>query len=211
MGDEQQRATETEQEFLQPGDGIDVQVVGGLVQQQQVRLVHQGARQQHPALEPAGQVIEGQVGVQLQPRQHGLDPLLQLPAVAAFQFMLGAFQLIEVGAASRPSATAQAGGMVAVQQRRHVAKAAGDDIEQAAGRPGHILGQAGDSAGPGAVDIAAVRLRSRRRSASSGWTCRRRCARSGTPVRPVPGSGRPRPAAVDRRSRGGCCVGSTEA
>ncbi len=33
MGDEQQCATEAEQEFLQPGDGIDVQVVGGLVQQ----------------------------------------------------------------------------------------------------------------------------------------------------------------------------------
>ena len=40
------------EEFFQPVDGIDVQVVGGFIQQEQIRLVGQPARQQHTPLHP---------------------------------------------------------------------------------------------------------------------------------------------------------------
>ena len=49
MGDEEQRAVPPQQEFLEPRDPVDVQVVGGLVEKQQVRVAHQGAGEQHPS------------------------------------------------------------------------------------------------------------------------------------------------------------------
>jgi hypothetical protein len=53
VGDDDGAAGVGVQELLQPADGQDVQVVGGLVQQQQVGPTHQHLGQQHAQLEPA--------------------------------------------------------------------------------------------------------------------------------------------------------------
>ena len=50
--DENQRPAVTHQELFQPRDRFDVQVVGRLVQQQQVRLTDQCLSQQHAAFHP---------------------------------------------------------------------------------------------------------------------------------------------------------------
>ena len=50
MGDDDHRVLEAEQELSQPIDGLDVQVIGGLVQQEDVRVAEQGLGQQHPDL-----------------------------------------------------------------------------------------------------------------------------------------------------------------
>ena len=64
MGHEDQGAVPLLEEALQPVDGCDVQVVGWLIEQQQIRLRHQCARQQHAALHAAGQAAE--VGIAIQ-------------------------------------------------------------------------------------------------------------------------------------------------
>ncbi|MNQ66750.1 hypothetical protein D3C85_812500 [compost metagenome] len=49
VGNEQHRAVESQQGIFQPGDCTDVQMVGRLVEQQQVGFGHQGLGQQHAA------------------------------------------------------------------------------------------------------------------------------------------------------------------
>ena len=48
VGDEDQRATPVLQQVLQPLDGVQVEVVGGLVEQEHIGLGHQGLCQGHP-------------------------------------------------------------------------------------------------------------------------------------------------------------------
>ena len=88
MGNKQQRAVVTEQKLLQPIDGFNIQMVGGFVQQQQVRLPDQCACQQHPPFEPAGECRKLALRIELQACQHALHQLLSLPAVSSFQLML---------------------------------------------------------------------------------------------------------------------------
>jgi hypothetical protein len=47
VADEQQRAAKVLHHLFEPGDGIDVQMIGRLVQQQQIRLGDQCAAQHH--------------------------------------------------------------------------------------------------------------------------------------------------------------------
>ena len=61
VGDEHQPAAEAGQAVLQPGDGVDVEVVGGLVEHEQVDLLQQGPGQRHPLGLAAGE--GGHVGV----------------------------------------------------------------------------------------------------------------------------------------------------
>ncbi|KAF5029748.1 hypothetical protein DSECCO2_645370 [anaerobic digester metagenome] len=82
--DEHQRARAAHQIVFQPGDGVDVDVVGGFVQQQILRG-HQGAGQQHAALAPAGQGGELALRVQAQVVAHGQHIAVMLPPFARFQ------------------------------------------------------------------------------------------------------------------------------
>ena len=52
MGHEHEGLFELQEEILEPEDGVDVQMVCGLVQEQQIRLAHQGLGQKDPALHP---------------------------------------------------------------------------------------------------------------------------------------------------------------
>ena len=80
VGHKEQRAAEGEQELFKPGNGVNVQVVRGLVEEQKVRPACQGPREQDAALEAAGEFGEFCVLGKLQPRQDLLDFLLHLPA-----------------------------------------------------------------------------------------------------------------------------------
>ena len=55
VGDQDQPAAEAGQAVLQPGDGVDVEVVGGLVEDEQVDLLQQGPGQGHPLGLAAGE------------------------------------------------------------------------------------------------------------------------------------------------------------
>ncbi|MNE03228.1 hypothetical protein D3C80_957230 [compost metagenome] len=95
--DEQHGALEILQRLFKPGDGTDVQVVGRFVEQQQVRLGHQGLGQQDATTPAAGQLGEGLVGRQLQAAQGAVDQLLQTPAIAGFEVVLDVHQLVQIG------------------------------------------------------------------------------------------------------------------
>ena len=56
MSDKDQRPVVSEQKFFEPGDRADVEMIGRLIQQQQVRLAHQSARQHDLSARPAGAV-----------------------------------------------------------------------------------------------------------------------------------------------------------
>ena len=84
MGYHDHRVLKIDQELLQPGDGVQIQMVGRLVEQQDVRVAKQSLGQQHLHLLGAGQGIHlGVVELRLdaQAVQQVLGVGLRLPAV----------------------------------------------------------------------------------------------------------------------------------
>ena len=96
VGDEQHGARIAAQGVFQPGDGADVQVVGGFVEQQQIRLGHQRLGQQHAPPPAAGQFGEGLFRRQLQPAQGAFHQLLQAPAIAGLQLLLDVHEPLHI-------------------------------------------------------------------------------------------------------------------
>ena len=141
VGDEQHGAVVAHQRLFQPGDGADVQVVGGLVQQQQVGLGHQGLGQQHAAAPATGKFGQGLVRRQLQAAEGAVHQLLQAPAVAGLQFLLDMGEFGQVGIGLDVLAKV----MVFSQQRAHLRQAFGHHVEYGAlVRAGQFLGQFAD-------------------------------------------------------------------
>ncbi len=86
--DEDDGARKLVQKLLQPQNRLGIQVVGRLVQQQQIRLRRQGAAKSHAPLFAAGERPDQ--GVQRRRSQRGggrLDAGLQLPAVRAIDLV----------------------------------------------------------------------------------------------------------------------------
>ena len=81
VADAQQRAGEAEQQLLQPLDRLDVEMVGGLVEQQHVRLDDQRAREQRPPPPAAGQRGVVRSAVEAEARQHLVHALHALPVL----------------------------------------------------------------------------------------------------------------------------------
>jgi hypothetical protein len=114
VGDEQQGAGEFRQQGLQPFDGGEVQVVGGLVQQQQFRFRGQGAGQGDALLGAAGQGVHQGVGIQAQAGDGFLHPAVEAPGVVDFQFVGQAGQFGQGGGIA--TAGGMGGGVVGGQQ-----------------------------------------------------------------------------------------------
>ena len=139
MGDEQDGAGVVGQQRFEPRDGLDVQVIGGLVEQQQVGFGHQCAREKRAAAPAARQRVDGGIGRQVQPSQDGLDPLLHVPAVLFVELVLCLCQLLQ-----RPGRVVarDLDGRVVIRrdQRADVAEAFGDDVEdRRRGGQRHVL------------------------------------------------------------------------
>ena len=89
VGHQDDAAREAFQVMLQPGHGLRVQVVGGLVQQQHVRLGQQQPRQGHPATLTARQLVDGAVVGRAAQGVHGhLDLGIDVPQIAGVQLFL---------------------------------------------------------------------------------------------------------------------------
>ena len=95
VGDEQQRAAVFRHHVFQPLDGLDVEVVGGLVQQQHVRLHDQRPAERHPALPAAGKLRHRHIRRQVEAGQYLFDTGLRLPAMAAFELLLQLMHPVE--------------------------------------------------------------------------------------------------------------------
>ncbi len=150
MGNEHDGAAVFDQELLQPLDGLDVQVVGGLVEQQHVRVRDQRLAQQHAPLEPAGQLCEIGLGVQRQALDHGFDQPIGVPAAGRLDAFLQRAHALGV---ERPFGR----GMVFANQSAEFTQAARDHVEHGAGFTlGHFLGHAGDSNARLVAHLAAI-------------------------------------------------------
>ena len=115
VGDEQQRAGEIAQVVLEPPDRVDVEVVGRLVEQQQIRLRDQRLAEQRAPAPAAGQLAHRAIGRQRQPRHdHRLDSLLEPPAVALLELVLQLAEPLE----RRPVSVGRVDRRVVVVARR---------------------------------------------------------------------------------------------
>jgi len=93
MRDDQERTVEFVEKFGDPFDGFRVQVVGWLVENQQVGVRDQGAAHGHAPFLAAGKCFNPPVGGgTVQVRHRGLDAPVQRPAFqggdAMFQFLV---------------------------------------------------------------------------------------------------------------------------
>ena len=90
------------QRVFQPADGVDVQVVGGLIQQQNIGIREQGLRQQHPQLPARGDFAHGaKMLVYWNPRPHQQLSRAGFGSVAIvlgkFTFELGGVHVVVFG------------------------------------------------------------------------------------------------------------------
>ena len=79
MGDKEQRAPPAGEKLLQPGDRLEVEVVGRLVEQQHVGLGDQGPRQKHPTLAAGGERGKRGVAVEAHRLDRAVDQRLDVP------------------------------------------------------------------------------------------------------------------------------------
>ena len=67
MRHEDDGAAVAEQELFEPGDGLDVEVIRRLIEQQDVGLSHERPRQQDAPPPAAGQRVHDRGAIELQP------------------------------------------------------------------------------------------------------------------------------------------------
>ena len=126
MGDEQQRAGVLTQIVFEPADRVDVQVIGRLVEQQQIRRGDQRLAEQGAAPPPSGQLAHPTVGRQIEARHDQLHLLFEPPAVALLELVLQPAEPLErrrtrVGRQRRP--------VIRGYQRSQLAEAVGHFVE----------------------------------------------------------------------------------
>ena len=117
-----------QQEFLQPDNGVDVQVVGGLVQEQQRGALGQGPGQKHPALEAAREGFHPGARRQPQTGQHSAQPVVRGP------YLLVIALLGVVDTPLPPAQASQHASLVAQALGRHL-------VDLALQAVIHLLGQ----------------------------------------------------------------------
>ena len=89
MGDGQDGAGVGREVALQPLHRLGVEVVGGLVEQQQVGLLEQQLAQRHPAALATGEVVDERIGRRAAQRVHRLvQPAVDVPGVGVVELGL---------------------------------------------------------------------------------------------------------------------------
>ena len=89
VGDGQNGALVVVQEVLEPQDGLRVQVVRGLVEQQQIGSLEQQLAQSHATALAAREHVDRHVGIRQLQGVHGLAELgIDIPAVSSVNLVL---------------------------------------------------------------------------------------------------------------------------
>ena len=108
VGGDQERARASPEVLLEPFEGVEVEVVGGLVEQQQVRVGDDQAGQRRPRLLAArqrGRWLRPLVAREAEPGQRGLDP--QVEGVPAEDLEL--VEELGIGGLGDPAVALEAG------------------------------------------------------------------------------------------------------
>ena len=128
MRDEEKRRIVLDQDFLEPLDRIDVEMVRGLVEEQHVGFAHERPREQDLSLRSAGRSRERCLGVEAQVNDDRVDARVDLPSVRRVERVVQAVEIAQ-RRRRRIRADAMAGLMVACEQKPDLAEPRGDDIE----------------------------------------------------------------------------------
>ena len=132
MRHEHQRGAAVNQELLHPLHGVHIEVVGGLVEQQDIGLGHQRAREQCLAFASARGRGERCVGVEPQVLEHRLHARVQLPGVRAVERVVQAVEFAHgAGAGVRAFGVCTdvvRGLMVAGEQAPQISEPCGDHV-----------------------------------------------------------------------------------
>src|ERR1700754_2649160 len=149
MGDEDDAAGEALEEAFEPGDRLDVEMVGGLVEQKQVRVAHQRLAEQYTTLHAAGQFGEIRVRRQFQSLDHLLHAGVQVPCVLRFDLRLHVAKRVHVARFEQV--------VIAREQVAEFAEAVRDYVEDAArGVLRHFLSEPRDARAALETDFAVV-------------------------------------------------------
>ena len=92
MGDKQQGFFALEQKSFEPANRGDIQVVGRLVEQQQVGVANQGCGQQGAPFETARQAGKWRARIKVEVGQNLLDLTMDKPAAVRVQAVLEAIE-----------------------------------------------------------------------------------------------------------------------
>ena len=140
MRHEDQRAAVAQQEVFQPGDRVDVEVVGRLVEEHDVGVADEPARQQDAPLEPGGEALELAAGsscvrARIVSMQEAVAPGVLFPRVSADLLDAASRQLISPTQPVSPSGTScgQVGDSARRARDDHARlwlQLAGDELEQ---------------------------------------------------------------------------------
>jgi len=163
---EEDGAAELEEPLFQRLDRLDVEMVGGFVEEQEIGIADQRAGERHAPSESPRQVGDLRVGVESVDRERGGDALVQAPAVAPLDLVLELLDPAQRRAAGRDLV----GGVVILrEQRADLGEPARDHVEDRRGLVRDQLLRELRDAQPGlAPDLAAVRRDPPRRDAEQG-------------------------------------------
>ena len=98
VADDEEGPGPAQQELLQPDEALQVEVVGRLVHEEQVRLLQEQAGERHPHAPAAGELGDGALEVPLtetHTAKDGLSPGLELVAVCALEGCLQRPELVQ--------------------------------------------------------------------------------------------------------------------
>ena len=181
MRGDQQRTGSAPEVLLEPLEGVEVEVVGGLVEHQEVRIGDDEAgegRSRLLAARQRGRWLGPFVAGEAEPGQRGVDPLVQRVAAEDLEPV----QELGVGRLDHPAVALERGQLL-----RHPVQVRGAGPDRRAERlRGHerlvevgLLGEQADGQAALAVDLAARRARRGRPRSAGASSCRRRSARPG--------------------------------
>ena len=138
VGDEQQRAAKLGEQAFEPVDRGKIEVVGRLVEQQQLGVGDECAAQRDAFFEAAGEGFDPNVRVEVEALQGFFDAAVQAPAVGGFE--LGG-QALEIGVGGFIAVGHRVrGGVVGREQSLRRADAFGDGFKDGvAGLEGGLL------------------------------------------------------------------------
>jgi len=88
VGDEKHGGRGSQQKGLQPFDRLEIELVGRLVEQQQLGIADQRAGQQHAFARSPRETRKLRVGIQFEARDHLLGLLVEAPAAAVLERLL---------------------------------------------------------------------------------------------------------------------------
>ena len=88
MGNEENRKIRFVQKFLQPGNSLKIQMIGGLIQNQHMGFPDQCPGKKCPAFIPTGKRFKGMFLSQSYPVNDRGDLMIEAPSVSLIQFRL---------------------------------------------------------------------------------------------------------------------------